>query len=314
MKVFFVDTVHEVLQARLTKRGFHCVDATSMSLEDFISLGSEVEGIVVRARFFLSETVLQHFPNLRFIARSGSGLENIDQRYCKARGIPMFNSPEGNRLAVAEHALGMLLALLNKFPQAQEHIQQGVWRREENRGEELSGKTVGIIGYGNNGKAFAKLLKGFDIKVLVYDKYLSGFGDTQVQESTMEAIHEQADVLSLHIPQNKETIDLVDDAFIHRFTKSIYFLNLSRGKIVRTRALVEALKSGKIKGAGLDVLEYESKDFESMRSNDASEVLDYLIQSNRVILTPHVGGWTHESYFKLSAVLADKILDHFEPY
>jgi D-3-phosphoglycerate dehydrogenase len=314
MKVFFVDTVHEVLQERLTKRGFQCVDATSFSLEEIISLGNEVDGIVMRARFFLNEELLEHFPNVKFIARSGSGLENIEQRYCKSRDILLFNSPEGNRLAVAEHALGMLLALLNKFPQAREQIQQGVWRREENRGEELTGKTVGIIGYGNNGKAFAKLLKGFDVKVLVYDKYLTGFGDAQVQESTMEAIHEQADVLSLHIPQNKETIDLVNDAFIHRFTKFIYFLNLSRGKIVCTQSLVEALKSGKIKGAGLDVLEYESKDFESMRINGFSDDLDYLVQSNRVILTPHVGGWTHESYYKLSAVLADKILDHFEPY
>lgn len=314
MKVFFVDTVHEVLKERLTKRGFECIDATSLSLEEFTLLGNQVDGIVIRARFFLNEEVLKYFPNVKFIARSGSGLENIDQRYCKTRNIPLFNSPEGNRLAVAEHALGMLLALINKFPQAQEQIQQGVWRREENRGEELSGKTVGIIGYGNNGKAFAKLLKGFDVKVLVYDKYLTGFGDAQVQESTMEAIHEQADVLSLHIPQNKETIDLVNEAFIHRFNKALYFLNLSRGKIVQTHALVDALKSGKIKGAGLDVLEYESKDFESMRSKDSSDVLDYLIQSNRVILTPHVGGWTHESYFKLSAVLADKILEHFEPY
>ena len=314
MKVFFVDTVHEVLKERLTKRGFECLDVTSLSLEEITTLGNQVDGIVIRARFFLNEELLKHFPNLKFIARSGSGLENIDQRYCKARDIVLFNSPEGNRLAVAEHALGMLLALLNKFPQAQEQIHQGVWRREENRGEELSGKTVGILGYGNNGRAFAKLLKGFDVKVLVYDKYLTGFGDAQVQESTMEAIHEQADVLSLHIPQNKETIDLVNEAFIHRFIKPIYFLNLSRGKIVRTHALVDALKIGKVKAAGLDVLEYESKDFESMWSKDSSDVLDYLVQSNRVILTPHVGGWSHESYFKLSAVLADKILDHFEPY
>lgn len=314
MKVFFIDKVHEILQERFVKRGFECVDATSMNLQEFKSKGFEVDGIVIRARFFLNDEILDSFPNLQFIARSGSGLENIDQRYCQARNITLFNSPEGNRVAVAEHALGMLLALMNKFPQAQEQIQQGIWRREENRGEELSGKTVGIIGYGNNGRAFAKLLKGFEVKVLVYDKYLSGFGDALVQESTMEAIYEQADILSLHIPQNKETMDWVNDEFIAKFRKPFYFINLSRGKIVRTEALVEALKKGKIKAAGLDVLEYESKDFESMRSNDASEVLDFLVRSNRVILTPHVGGWTQESYFKLSSVLADKILEHFEAY
>ncbi|MBM3164535.1 MAG: phosphoglycerate dehydrogenase [Bacteroidetes bacterium] len=314
MKVFFVDKVHPILQERLLKRGFECIDACSLSLEQFKALGPEVNGVVIRARFLLNEDVLSSFSNLKFIARSGSGLENIDQKYCLKRGIALFNSPEGNRNAVAEHALGLLLAVMNKFPQAQEQIRAGHWRREENRGEELGGKTVGIVGYGNNGRAFAKLLRGFDVKVLVYDKYLSGFGDAQVQESTMEALHEQADVISLHIPQNKETINLVNEEFIHRFRKPFYLLNLSRGKIVCTQALVEALKNGNIKAAGLDVLEYESKDFESMRSHDSSEVFDYLVQSNRVILTPHVGGWTHESYFKLSAVLADKILDHCEPY
>lgn len=314
MKVFFVDRVHPILAERLSKHQFVCIDASILSLEEFQALGNQVEGMVIRARFMLSEAVLSHFPKLSFIARSGSGLENIDQGYCKRKAIILFNSPEGNRTAVAEHALGMLLALMNKFPQAQAQLNNGLWRREENRGEELNGKTVGIIGYGNNGRAFAKLLKGLDVKILAYDKYIKGFGDSQVQESTLHALFEQADVVSLHIPQNKETRAMVNTSFFQSFSKPIYFLNLSRGKIVVTEDLVEALKSGKIKAAGLDVLEYESKDFEVLRNENTSECMDYLIQSHRVILTPHVGGWTKESYFKLSSILADKILAHFSTH
>jgi D-3-phosphoglycerate dehydrogenase len=309
MKVFFLDRVHPVLQERLTKCGYACVDATNLSVEDFKSCGEEVEGIVLRARIYLNEETLLHFPNLKFIARSGSGLENIDTYFCKENNIQLFNSPEGNRNAVAEHALGMLLSLMNKFPQAQEQIREGFWKREENRGEELSGKTVGIIGYGNNGSAFAQLLKGFNLRILAYDKYKFNFGDNHVQESTLDALREHADVLSLHIPQNRETLGFVNTAFISSFAKPFYLLNLSRGKIVNTIDLVAALKTEKIKGAGLDVLEYESKDFENMV--DSSEALNYLCHANNVILTPHVGGWTKESYHKLSAVLADKIIEYF---
>lgn len=312
MKVFFIDKVHPVLQERLVRNGFDCIDATHFSMDDLLQRKNEVQGIVIRARFFLNTEFLSNFPNLSFIARSGSGLENIDAAYCKAHHIQLFNSPEGNRNAVAEHALGMLLALMNKLCKANEQINRGIWKREENRGEELDGKTVGIIGYGNNGAAFAKKLRGFDVKVLAYDKFKQGFGDAFVQESTLEAIFNTADVLSLHIPQNKETVAFVNEAFINSFKKPFYLLNLSRGKIVHTDSLIKALESNKIKAAGLDVLEYESKDFESIFANQLPAAFQYLLDSDRVLLSPHVGGWTKESYFKLSDVLADKIISFYE--
>ncbi len=312
MKVFFIDKVHPILQERLVRNGFDCIDATNFSMDDLLARKNEVQGIVIRARFFLNIEFLSNFPNLSFIARSGSGLENIDAAYCKAHQIQLFNSPEGNRNAVAEHALGMLLALMNKLCKANEQINRGIWKREENRGEELDGKTVGIIGYGNNGAAFAKKLRGFDVKVLAYDKFKQGFGDAFVQESTLEAIFNTADVLSLHIPQNKETVAFVNEAFIDSFKKPFYLLNLSRGKIVHTESLIKALESNKIKAAGLDVLEYESKDFESIFANQLPAAFQYLLTSDRVLLSPHVGGWTKESYFKLSDVLADKIISFYE--
>jgi D-3-phosphoglycerate dehydrogenase len=312
MKVFFIDKVHPVLQERLVRNGFDCIDATHFSMDDLLQRKNEVQGIVIRARFFLNTEFLSNFPNLSFIARSGSGLENIDAAYCKAHQIQLFNSPEGNRNAVAEHALGMLLALMNKLCKANEQINRGIWKREENRGEELDGKTVGIIGYGNNGAAFAKKLRGFDVKVLAYDKFKQGYGDAFVQESTLEAIFNTADVLSLHIPQNKETVAFVNEAFINSFKKPFYLLNLSRGKIVHTESLIKALESNKIKAAGLDVLEYESKDFESIFANQLPAAFQYLLDSDRVLLSPHVGGWTKESYFKLSDVLADKIISFYE--
>lgn len=312
MKVFFIDKVHPVLQERLVRNGFDCINATNFSMDDLLVHKNEVQGMVIRARFFLTADFLSNFPNLSFIARSGSGLENIDSAYCKAHNIQLFNSPEGNRNAVAEHALGMLLSLMNKLCKANEQIKRGIWKREENRGEELDGKTIGIIGYGNNGAAFAKKLRGFDVKVLAYDKYKQGFGDAFVQESTLDAIFNSADVVSLHIPQNKETVAFVNEAFINSFKKPVYLLNLSRGKIVHTESLIKALESNKIKAAGLDVLEYESKDFESIFANQLPAAFQYLLTSDRVLLSPHVGGWTKESYFKLSDILADKIISFYE--
>jgi D-3-phosphoglycerate dehydrogenase len=260
----------------------------------------------------MDEEFLQFAPNLKFIARSGSGLENIAIPYCEKRKIALFNSPEGNRNAVAEHALAMLLSMLNQLPKANREVHQGLWNREGNRGEELDGKTIGIIGYGNNGSAFAKKLRGFDVKILAYDKYKTNFGDNQVIEATLEAIFNQADVISFHIPQTEETLHFADELFFNKFSKPIYLLNLSRGKIVKTAALVEALRNGKIKGAGLDVLEFEKSSFEDIFDQQISTDFHYILAQEKVILTPHVGGWTNESYYKLSDVLADKILKHFD--
>ena len=307
-QVVFIDSVHPVLEQKLTQAGMCCLDQTKTNFENLLPLLSSAYGIVIRSRFTIDANFLSFCPDLKFIARSGSGLENIDTKACRELGIRVYNSPEGNRNAVAEHALGMLLSLFHKIQKADKEIRVGEWNRESNRGEELDGKTVGIIGYGNNGSAFAKKLRGFDVRVLAYDKYKSGFGDHFVQECTLNAIMEQADVLSFHIPQNKETRYIFNNEFVSKMHKPFYLLNLSRGKIVETEALVAGLKSGKIKGAGLDVLEYESKSFESFFEQKLPPSFSYLISADNVVLTPHVGGWTSESYIKLSSVLAEKIL------
>lgn len=308
-RVVFLDSVHSILEDRLKKRGFICVNGTKLTLDELKLELPKAYGLIIRSRFVLDQDLLSIATNLRFIARSGSGLENIDQLYCNKRGIQLFNSPEGNRNAVAEHALGMLLALLNKLNQANQQVKNGIWDRESNRGEELDGKTIGIIGYGNNGAAFAKKLRGFDVKVLAYDKYKMGFGDHFVHECTLEAIYQQADVVSFHIPLNSETKYYANNAFFDSFHKSIRVLNLSRGKIVNTNDLVSALKSKKVIGACLDVLEFETKSFESFFEQHLPEAFEYLIHSDNVLLSPHVGGWTVQSYFQLSNVLADKILE-----
>jgi D-3-phosphoglycerate dehydrogenase len=310
-KVYFIDTVHSILEERLTSFGYQCVDLTKTPSMELLPLIMDAKGLVIRSRITLSTEYISQLPDLQFIARSGSGLENIDITYCNDHNIQLFNSPEGNRNAVAEHALGMLLSLLNKIVKSNKEIRLGIWDREGNRGEELDGKTVGIIGYGNNGAAFAKKLRGFDVKVMAYDKYKTGYGDHFVQECTLQAIQEQADVISFHIPQNKETVHFFNDEFLLNCQKSIVLLNLSRGKIVDTITLVKGLKSNKIKGACLDVLEYEKSSFESFFDQEHSEDFRYLLESENVLLSPHVAGWTIESYFKLSNVLADKIIAHF---
>jgi len=292
--------------------GFQCVNATK---SDESQLKSEIKyafGLVIRARFQLNEEFLNDCSQLQFIARSGSGLENIDVDYCKSRNILVFNSPEGNRNAVAEHGLGMLLSLFNKISKADSEVRKGIWNREDNRGIELDGKTVGIVGYGNNGSAFANKLRGFDCKILAYDKYKMNFSNNQVKESSMMEIFENADVISFHIPQNQETIYMFDDSFLEDMKKPFYVLNTSRGKIVKTSSLVRGIKSGKILGACLDVLEYEPASFSSFFNGEIPEDLKYLMKSDRVLFSPHVAGWTQESYEKLSSVLADKIQQAFQ--
>lgn len=308
MKVVFLDSVHPILAERLSKAGYICQEASHLAKEECLAVVKEAQGIVIRSRFTMNEEFLQFAPNLKWIARSGAGMENIDETYCKKRNIQLYNAPEGNRNAVGEHALGMLLSLMNKLHTADREVRNGTWDRDGNRGVELDGKTVGIIGYGNNGSAFAKKLRGFDVKLMAYDRYKKGFGDHFVMECTLNAILKNADVISLHIPQNRDTMWMINDSFFQKVQKPIFFLNLSRGKIVETSALVNALKSGKVLGAGLDVHEYEKSSFESFYEQDLPEDFKYLLASDQVILTPHVGGWTQESYFKLSNVLADKIL------
>lgn len=308
MRVYFIDTVHEILKEQLTGIGFTCIDVTQITLEVLQKELQNADGIVIRSRFPMNEKILQYAPSLKFIARSGAGMENIDVSYCEQRKIQLFNAPEGNRNAVAEHALGMLLSLMNKFQQGDEQVRKGIWDREGNRGEELDGKTVGIIGYGNNGRAFAKKLRGFDVNVLVYDKYVSAIQDPFVKQVSLESLYENSDVISFHIPQNEETLFWVNQSFFNKIKKPIYLLNLSRGKIVSTKALLEAIDCGKVKAAGLDVLEFEKASFETFDNNKLDE-FKTLTSCSKVLLTPHVGGWTTESYVKLSSVLGEKIIE-----
>lgn len=307
MNVLFIDTVHEILQKRLEQKGVRCINGTRLSLKECREILHNIDGIIIRSRFRMDAKLLDFAPQLKFIARSGAGMENIDEAYCAKRNIKLFNAPEGNRTAVGEHALAMLLALFRKLKKGDTEIRKGIWDREGNRGIELTGKTVGIIGFGNNGSAFARVLSGFDCTILAYDKYRSGFGNELVQESSLETIYEQAEIISFHIPQNEETIYWAADNFFDRISRPFYLVNLSRGKIVQTSALVKALVSGKVKGAALDVLEYESASFENIFTADLPSDLHFLMNSDKVMLSPHVGGWTHESYYKLSSVLADKI-------
>ena len=307
MHVFFIDTVHPVLENQLAVCGFNCIDVTKDNINELKEKLAIADGIVIRSRFPMNEDLLKFAPNLKFIARSGAGMENIDVAYCEKRNITLFNAPEGNRNAVGEHALGMILSLMNKFQKGDAEVRKGIWDREGNRGEELDGKTVGIIGYGNNGAAFAKKLRGFDVKILVYDKYLSNLSNEFITQVSLETLYKKADIISFHIPQNEETLFWANDVFFDKIEKPIYLLNLSRGKIVSTKALLKALNEGKVKGAGLDVLEFEKASFENF-DNQKTEDFNDLISNSKVLLTPHVGGWTSESYLKLSTVLADKII------
>ena len=307
MKVLFIDTVHSILQQRLEAKGVFCKDASKLSKEAIQQELNDTDGIVIRSRFRMDAALLDFAPQLQFIARSGAGMENIDCDYCEQRNIQLFNAPEGNCTAVAEHALGMILALFNQLKKGDAEIRKGIWDREGNRGVELTGKTVGIIGYGHNGSAFAKLLSGFNCRVLAYDKYKTGFANGLVEECTLEQLYEQAEIISFHIPQNEETLFWANADFFSKVKHPFYLINLSRGKIVKIEALNKAINDGKVKGAVLDVLEFESASFENIFGNEIPPTFKELLESDNVLLSPHVGGWSVESYFKLSDVLADKI-------
>ena len=304
-KVYFLDSVHSILEERLTNAGYLCIDCTNSPLNGLSKMIEDASGIVLRSRITLNEEVLRNVSNLQFIARSGSGLENIDLDYCKKKNIKVYSSPEGNRNAVAEHCLGLLLSLFNNFKQAQYDIQNGEWLREKNRGIEISNLCVGIIGYGNNGRAFAEKLSSIGVKVLVYDKYVNGFSKKGIYQRNMEEIFKESNVISFHVPLTSETTYVADYQFFNRFEKPIWVINISRGKVLKTKDLIRGLNEGIVRGAALDVLDEESKSFDI---NSSNRILMDLNNRSNVIITPHVAGWTKESYFKLSNVLADKIL------
>jgi D-3-phosphoglycerate dehydrogenase / 2-oxoglutarate reductase len=304
--VAFIDTVHPILWNRLKDSGFHCVDLTKLTALDVKNQLSDVHGIVIRSKITLDQQTIDLAPNLRFIARSGAGLENIDVAYAQSKNIRVYSSPEGNKDAVGEHVIGMLLMLFNKLKMGDSEVRKGIWRREENRGLEIQGKTIAIIGYGNMGSALAKKLSGFDCRVIAYDKYKKGFSNERVEEVSLQEVFEQADIVSLHLPQTVETLHFVNKEFISQMQKPFYLINTARGKNVCTDDLAESIQNGKVLGVCLDVLEFEKPSFENIEQTPDS--LKYLFNSDKVIFSPHVAGWTEESYFKLSSVLADKIL------
>jgi D-3-phosphoglycerate dehydrogenase len=307
-KVLFIESVHEILQLRLEAAGYKCDCRYEATREELLAMLHEYTGVVVRSRIKIDKTFIDASANLRFIARSGSGLENIDMAYAQSKGIAVYNSPEGNRDAVGEHALGMLLMLMNNLRQADADVRAGRWPREENRGYEIAGKTVGIIGYGLMGSSFARKLSGFGARVIAHDKYKSQFSDQWAVPVSLEELKAEADIVSLHLPLTDETHYYADAQFFASFAKKIYFINTARGKNTETSALVDALESGKVRGACLDVIEYEKSSLEGLEKDPSLTAMRDLIAMSNVVLSPHIAGWTHESYEKLSSVLADKIL------
>ena len=307
VKILHIDSNHPLLLRQLQDAGFINDEDYKSSKEEIENKIGPYHGIVIRSRFKIDKNFLDKATNLQFIARVGAGLESIDEDYAAAKNIQLIAAPEGNRNAVGEHSLGMLLSLFNKLNVADSEIKSGHWNRESNRGHELDGKTVGIIGYGNMGKSFAKKLRGFEVEVLCHD-ILENVGDANAKQVSLAELQQKADVLSLHIPWTAATDKMVDAEFIDAFAKPFWLINTSRGKNVVTADLVAALQSGKIPGAGLDVLEYEKLSFEHLfHDSEIPTPLQFLLQAKNVILTPHIAGWTFESHEKLAQVIVDKI-------
>lgn len=306
-KVLFLDTTHEFLPDNLKNAGFD-VDYFSGTRVELLQCLAGIHGLVVRSKFKIDREIIDAATKLKFIARAGAGMENIEVEYAESKGIQCFKSPEGNRDAVGEHALGMLLDLMNHLKKADAEVRNGIWLRAENRGTEINGKTLGIIGYGNMGSAFAEKLSGFSCRVIAYDKYKTDYSDTFVVEMQMEDLYRECDIVSLHVPLTEETEFMANAAFFNAFKKNIYFINTSRGAVCDTNALLEAIDSGKVFSAALDVLEWEDHSFENFFEKELPETFKKLVASDRVLLTPHIAGWTHESNRKHAVVLFEKIM------
>ena len=305
--ILIVDDIHPVFIEMAEAKGYECDYQPKITAAEALEIIGGYAGLVIRSKFRVDRKVIDIAKKLRFVCRAGAGMDNIDEPYAAKKNIQLINAPEGNMDAVGEHAVGLLLALMNNFNVADEQVRAGRWLREANRGYELKGRTVGIIGYGFMGKSFAKKLSGFEVDVIAYDKYKTGFGDKYAREVSMEEIVKHSDVLSLHVPLTAETEALVSEEYLFHFKKPIFFINTSRGKTAQIRPVLNAIKQGKILGAGLDVLEVEK--FPALAEQ---EWFDELKQSGKVILTPHVAGWTFESYRKISEVMGGK-LEVFRP-
>lgn len=312
IKILHIDSNHPILWGQLQELGFTNHEDFTSSKEEIEEKIQDYHGIVIRSRFKIDQTFIDKATNLKFIARVGAGLESIDCNYAISKNITLIAAPEGNKNAVGEHALGMLLSLLNNLNQADLEIKNGRWNREENRGYELDGKTVGIIGYGNMGKSFAKKLRGFEVEVLFYD-ILENVGDANAKPVSLAELQEKSDVISLHTPWNSSTDKMINSTFINSCAKPFWFINTARGNSVVTNDLVEGLQSGKVLGAALDVLEYEKLSFENLfLDSEKPAAFNYLLQAKNVLLTPHIAGWTFESHEKLAQVIVDKIKSVFD--
>lgn len=301
-KILIVDDIHPIFIEQAEALGYHCDYQPTIKPEQAFEIIDKYEGLVIRSKFLVDRKVLDISKKLHFICRAGAGMDNIDEAYAKEKGVALINAPEGNMDAVGEHAVGMLLNLMNNINRSDAEVREGLWKREANRGYELKGRTVGIIGYGFMGRSFAKKLLGFEVNVIAYDKYKTGFSDQYAREVSMEEIVKHADVVSFHVPLTSETNGLVNDEYLFHFKKPIFLLNTSRGKVVKTQAVLDAIKQGRILGAGLDVLEVEK--FPALGEQLWFEELR---QSNKVILTPHIAGWTFDSYRRISEIMADKL-------
>lgn len=306
MRILFADSNHDVLHETLLAAGHTCDLYWDKNADELRSLLPAYDALVIRSKFKITSELIDQCPRLKCIGRVGAGMENIDMPYAKKKKIICVNAPEGNRDAVGEHALGMLLMLMNNLKKADAEVRQNIWLRAPNRGFEITGKTVGIIGYGYMGSSFAHKLKGFDCKILAYDKYKKDFGNEDVIESPVQLLFDECDIVSLHVPLTTETTYLVNSDFLSSFRKPVYIINTARGKCLNTADLVKAIESGKVRGACLDVLEYESVSFERAELTSHAP-FQYLVKSDKVILSPHIAGWTHESNYKMSRIVAEKM-------